>query len=173
MGAGFIGERMGDVTPMRSPYEAFKTRDGAVLITAGNDKLFAAVCEALGLPALPTGRRFDTNVQRLANRPIPHAPARSTHFADEVGRLRGTSACRRRTVFADRLGGRSALRERTPEAVVVDGATATPRPEPELLRRLRMEIDPRRVRDIEFASGFARRESLLRLPAAEACCALP
>lgn len=59
-----------------------------------------------------------------------------------------------------------ALRERTPEAVVVDGATATPRPEPELLRRLRMEIDPRRVCDIEFASGPARRESLLRLHAA-------
>jgi hypothetical protein len=65
------------------------------------------------------------------------------------------------------------LRERTPDAVVVDGATATPRPEPELLRRLRMEIDPRRVRDIEFASGSARRESLLRLHALEAACDLP
>lgn len=73
MGAGFIGERMGDVTPMTSPYESFKTRDGAVLITAGNDKLFAAVCGALGLPGLASDPRFASNLQRVANRPALHA----------------------------------------------------------------------------------------------------
>ena len=73
MGAGFIGKRMGDVTPMTSPYEAFKTTDGAVLITAANDKLFASLCRALGLPELPTDLRFDTNVRRVANRTALHA----------------------------------------------------------------------------------------------------
>jgi len=73
MGAGFIGERMGDVTSATSPYEAFKTSDGAVLITAANDKLFASLCRALGLPELPTDPRFDTNARRVANRPALHA----------------------------------------------------------------------------------------------------
>jgi crotonobetainyl-CoA:carnitine CoA-transferase CaiB-like acyl-CoA transferase len=73
LGAGFVGQRMGDVTPMTAPYEAFKTRDGAVLITAGNDKLFAAVCQALGVPALASDPRFVSNAQRVANRPALHA----------------------------------------------------------------------------------------------------
>ncbi|MES2227918.1 MAG: CoA transferase [Pseudomonadota bacterium] len=73
MGGNFIGQRLGDVTPMTSPYEAFRTSDGAVLITAGNDKLFAAVCNALGLPALASDPRFVSNVLRVANRPALHA----------------------------------------------------------------------------------------------------
>jgi formyl-CoA transferase/CoA:oxalate CoA-transferase len=73
MGANFIGQRMGDVTPMTSPYEAFKTSDGAVLITAANDKLFASLCLALGVPELAADPRFDTNVRRVENRPALHA----------------------------------------------------------------------------------------------------
>jgi formyl-CoA transferase/CoA:oxalate CoA-transferase len=73
MGGNFIGQRMGDVTPMTSPYEAFKTSDGAVLITAANDKLFASLCRALGVPELAADPRFDTNVRRVENRPALHA----------------------------------------------------------------------------------------------------
>ncbi len=72
MGAGVIAGRNGDLTPMSSPYEAFKTRDGAVLITAGNDKLFAAVCRALGLPDLAGDPRFADNRRRVENRPQLH-----------------------------------------------------------------------------------------------------
>lgn len=96
MGAGFVGERMGDVTPMTAPYESFKTRDGAVLITAGNDKLFAAVCRALGLPGLATDPRFDSNVLRVANRPALHAlledPISQMTSADCVRLLRDAGA---------------------------------------------------------------------------------
>ncbi|WP_418319739.1 CaiB/BaiF CoA transferase family protein [Piscinibacter sakaiensis] len=96
MGAGFIGQRMGDVTPMTSPYEAFKTSDGAVLITAGNDKLFTAVCDALGLQGLPSDPRFDTNVQRVANRDILHALLEKSisqmRSADCVALLRAAGA---------------------------------------------------------------------------------
>ncbi len=60
------------------------------------------------------------------------------------------------------------LRERTPAAVSLDGAAITAVPDAALLRRLRIDIDPRRVRDIEFAAGAGRREALLRLHAAEA-----
>lgn len=73
LGAGFIGQRMGDVTPMTAPYEAFDASDGPVLITAGNDRLFASLCTALGLPELPQDPRFSTNEQRVANRPALHA----------------------------------------------------------------------------------------------------
>ena len=38
---------------------------------------------------------------------------------------------------------------------------------------LRTAIDPHRVRDIEFASGAARREALLGLHAREAAYGLP
>jgi len=67
----------------------------------------------------------------------------------------------------------AALRQRTPAAVMLDAAPPTPPPDPALLQRLRSNIDPRRVRDIEFASGAARREALLRLHAAEAACTQP
>lgn len=73
MGAGVIAGRSGDVTLMTSPYESFKTRDSAVLITAGNDKLFAAVCRALELPGLVADPRFVGNTERVENRPQLHA----------------------------------------------------------------------------------------------------
>jgi len=64
------------------------------------------------------------------------------------------------------------LRERTPGAVALDGATRTAWPDAGTLDALRKRIDPRRVRDIEFATGPARRDALLRLHAAEATCTL-
>lgn len=72
MGAGVIASRSGDATPMTAPYESFATKDGTVLITAGNDKLFAAVCHALELPGLASDPRFATNAKRVANRPQLH-----------------------------------------------------------------------------------------------------
>lgn len=65
------------------------------------------------------------------------------------------------------------LRERTPAAVAVGGVPYTPRPDAALLQRLRTQIDPHRVRDIEFAGGPARRDALLRLYAQEAAATLP
>lgn len=65
------------------------------------------------------------------------------------------------------------LRERTPAAVTVENAPPTPLPDAPLLRLLRTEVDPRGVRNIEFASGAERREALLRLYAQEAAEPLP
>jgi hypothetical protein len=65
------------------------------------------------------------------------------------------------------------LRERTPAAVAVGSVPYMPPPDAALLRRLRTQIDPHRVRDIEFAGGAARREALLRLHTAEAAHPLP
>lgn len=96
LGAAHVGQRMGDVTPMTSPYESFATRDGAVLITAANDNLFSNVCKALGLPDLPTDPRFISNSQRVNNRPALHdlleAKTRALTSAECVALLRKTGA---------------------------------------------------------------------------------
>lgn len=64
------------------------------------------------------------------------------------------------------------LGERTPGAVLLDGTCRTALPDAATLALLRTRIDPRRVRDIEFATGPARRDALLRLHAGEAACTL-
>lgn len=65
------------------------------------------------------------------------------------------------------------LRERTPSGVAVKDAPLTPLPDAALLRLLRTEVDPRGVRDIEFASGASRRDALLKLHALEAALPMP
>lgn len=57
---GPIGSRHPSITP----FEAFATADGHIVIAAGNDALFARVCEAIGAPALATDERFATNESR-------------------------------------------------------------------------------------------------------------
>ncbi len=54
--------------PMVAPYQVFPTQDGELLVAGGNDRLFAAVCAVVGLPALVNDERFRTNPDRVANR---------------------------------------------------------------------------------------------------------
>jgi crotonobetainyl-CoA:carnitine CoA-transferase CaiB-like acyl-CoA transferase len=51
-----------------APYQVFPTADGGLMITAGNDALFARLVEAIGLPKLTADARFRTNPDRVANR---------------------------------------------------------------------------------------------------------
>jgi formyl-CoA transferase/CoA:oxalate CoA-transferase len=69
LGAGFVPGREGTAFPQIAPYQVFPTRDGDLMIVAGNDKLFAALCGALGVPELAGDPRFLTNPDRVANRP--------------------------------------------------------------------------------------------------------
>lgn len=69
LGAGVVPGREGTAFPQIAPYQVFATRDGELMIVAGNDKLFAALCEVLGLPELTGDPRFLTNPDRVANRP--------------------------------------------------------------------------------------------------------
>ncbi|XP_032875871.1 succinate--hydroxymethylglutarate CoA-transferase isoform X2 [Amblyraja radiata] len=50
------------------PYQAFKTKDGYLVVGAGNDQQFAIVCKILSLPALSDDQRYKTNKLRVQNR---------------------------------------------------------------------------------------------------------
>jgi crotonobetainyl-CoA:carnitine CoA-transferase CaiB-like acyl-CoA transferase len=71
--SGTPPRRVGTGTPMIAPYEAFATRDGDLVIAAGNDKLFARLCEALGHPEWSADERFRRNADRVRNRGALHA----------------------------------------------------------------------------------------------------
>ena len=54
--------------PMVAPYEVLPTRDGVLMVAAGNDRLFRALCVVVGVPDLVDDPRFGTNADRVANR---------------------------------------------------------------------------------------------------------
>src|SRR6185503_9153376 len=50
------------------PHQAFPTADGHIMVAAGNDNLFGALCRALERPELTIDPRFATNSKRVENR---------------------------------------------------------------------------------------------------------
>ena len=48
---GEVPQPLGSASPITAPYEAFKTKDGWVMIAAGNDSLYHRLCEAIGQAA--------------------------------------------------------------------------------------------------------------------------
>ena len=69
LGTGAVPGREGSAFSQIAPYQVFPTRDGELMIVAGNDKLFAALCDVLGVPELLGDPRFLTNSDRVENRP--------------------------------------------------------------------------------------------------------
>ncbi len=67
VGAGALPARRGNRHPSIAPYETFAAADRPFAVAAGNDRLFARLCEAVGLPALAADPRFATNAARVAN----------------------------------------------------------------------------------------------------------
>ncbi|WP_119458279.1 CoA transferase [Rhodospirillaceae bacterium SYSU D60014] len=61
---GEIPGPLGARHPSIAPFEAFSVRDGSIIIAAGNDALFAKLCDALGRPDLAGNPLFETNEQR-------------------------------------------------------------------------------------------------------------
>jgi crotonobetainyl-CoA:carnitine CoA-transferase CaiB-like acyl-CoA transferase len=68
LGAGAEPDRAGSAFPQIAPYQTFPTRDGDLMIVAGNDKLFAGLCDVLGVAELTADPHFKTNPDRVANR---------------------------------------------------------------------------------------------------------
>ena len=60
--------RTGNAHALVVPYQEFQTADLPMIITAGNDRLFAALCRTIGRPDLANDPRFRTNSDRIANR---------------------------------------------------------------------------------------------------------
>jgi formyl-CoA transferase/CoA:oxalate CoA-transferase len=65
---GTVPKPEGTVFPMVAPYQVLPTRDGELMVAGGNDRLFAALCDGVGLSELPADPRFRTNPDRVRNR---------------------------------------------------------------------------------------------------------
>ena len=66
-GTGKDPVRMGSSHPRNSPYQAYPAADSHFVLAAGNDKLFASVCEVIGQPELKDDPRFLTTGDRAKN----------------------------------------------------------------------------------------------------------
>ena len=73
LASGVVPGRMGTGLAGIAPYEAFRTADGELMISAGNDGIFARLCHALGLVEMLDDERFRDNPARVANRDEAHA----------------------------------------------------------------------------------------------------
>src|SRR4026209_1649692 len=62
---GEVPGPLGARPPPITPFHAFTTRDGALIIAAGNDGLFVKMCDALGLSGLASSPDYKTNALRL------------------------------------------------------------------------------------------------------------
>ena len=63
-----LPKRSGSSSPNIVPYQVFECADGAILVAAGNDSLYARLCQVMNLPALAQDPRFITNGGRVENR---------------------------------------------------------------------------------------------------------
>jgi crotonobetainyl-CoA:carnitine CoA-transferase CaiB-like acyl-CoA transferase len=85
--AGVVPTRMGNAHPSLFPYEPMPTADRDMIITAGNNRQFRALCEVLGIPEVADDERFVNNADRTRNReelrPLLLAPL-ARRAADEL-----------------------------------------------------------------------------------------
>jgi crotonobetainyl-CoA:carnitine CoA-transferase CaiB-like acyl-CoA transferase len=60
--------RYGNGHPNIVPYQAFRTQDGYIVVSCGNDRIYQTFCHLLEREDLATDPRFATNPQRVRNR---------------------------------------------------------------------------------------------------------
>jgi len=68
--SGELPKRQGSGVAMIAPYRGYASKDGLIVIAAGNDKLFAALARALGRPEWIEDARFRSNPERVKNRDV-------------------------------------------------------------------------------------------------------
>jgi len=115
--------RLGTEFPLIVPYQAFATRDGHVMVAATNDRLFAALCDALELAGTAEDPRFATNPARVENR------------VELRDLLAGRFAAEPTDVWLERLGAAG-----VPAAPVQDVAAVAAHPQTEALAMLEPEL---------------------------------
>jgi crotonobetainyl-CoA:carnitine CoA-transferase CaiB-like acyl-CoA transferase len=72
LATGVSPQRQGNGTTFVAPYEVFKTADGDLMVTAGNDRHFVSLCRVLDLTDLPHDPAYAHNADRVANRTALH-----------------------------------------------------------------------------------------------------
>jgi crotonobetainyl-CoA:carnitine CoA-transferase CaiB-like acyl-CoA transferase len=89
--AGQEPRRLGNRHPNLAPYETFEAADGHLIVGAGNDALFHALCVAAGVPELSADPRFARNRDRVSNgdalRAVLGPLFRTRPLADWLARL--------------------------------------------------------------------------------------
>jgi len=66
---GEVPQRMGSAHPSIVPYQGFEAGDGRhILIAGGNDRLFALLCQGMGLEGWADDPRYATNDRRVEHR---------------------------------------------------------------------------------------------------------
>ena len=90
---GEIPGPLGARHPTITPFQAFRTADGAIIIAAGNDSLFVKMCEALGIEGLATSPDYKSNALRQKHhKQLEHAiesvlkGAPTTHWIEVLGK---------------------------------------------------------------------------------------
>ncbi len=66
--SGEEAPRLGNGHPNIVPYQAFRTKNGYIVVSCGNDRLYQSFCRLLGREELATDPRFATNPLRVHNR---------------------------------------------------------------------------------------------------------
>ena len=66
--SGAPARRWGNAHPQIVPYQVFAAADGYLTVAAGNDKLYAEMCQVIGREDLIADARYETNPRRVANR---------------------------------------------------------------------------------------------------------
>jgi len=66
--SGVAPQRHGSAHPNITPYQAFATADGFLMLAVGNDRQFASFCSAAGLAEMGADARFADNAARVAHR---------------------------------------------------------------------------------------------------------
>lgn len=66
--AGEVQGRWGSAHPSLVPYQAFRARDGYLMVGAGNERLWKGFCELLGAPEWADDPRYDSNAKRVERR---------------------------------------------------------------------------------------------------------
>ena len=93
---GRIPQRIGKRYESTYPYDTFPTKDGDVVIAAGNNKLYGLLCDVMGRPELKTDPRFLEVKDRVANHAALReeiSPWTQQHTIDEVDKLLNDAGC--------------------------------------------------------------------------------
>lgn len=123
-------ERTGSAHPNIAPYgTVLRSADGVeILLAVGTDRQFAALCELLGLPDLPTHEAFVDNARRVLNRDRLDEMLRTAAAAGWTGERLQESLQKHRVPAGTIRSVGTALSSAGAEAVLLGATLDAPKP---------------------------------------------